>query len=91
MAGDIELTGSDQNFDEFSATDSSPTYVVSQRRLNHIRRYISFNLADPGYGATSLPTSHSARTTHWTSTRRGTLGVEIATMLRPSRAVRQFQ
>jgi hypothetical protein len=48
-AGDLESTGSDQGFDEFSAADSSLAYVVGQRRLKTIRRYIGFNYADPGY------------------------------------------
>jgi hypothetical protein len=51
-AGDLELTGSVQDFDEFSgaATAHSPTYVVGQSGLNHLRHYIGFSYADPNGG-----------------------------------------
>jgi hypothetical protein len=49
-AGDLELTGSGQDFDEFAATAPSPTYVVGQSGLNQIRRYIGYNYADPDGG-----------------------------------------
>jgi hypothetical protein len=51
-AGDFELTGSAQDFDEFSgaATAHSPTYVVGQSGLNHMRHYIGYSYADPNGG-----------------------------------------
>jgi hypothetical protein len=51
-AGDLELTGSEQDFDEFSgaATSSSPTYVVGQSGLDHLRSYIGYSYGDPGGG-----------------------------------------
>jgi hypothetical protein len=49
-AGELELTGSALDFDEFSATASSPTYVVGQSGLNHMRRYIGYSYADPNGG-----------------------------------------
>lgn len=52
-AGDLELTGSEQVFDEFSggATSSSPTYVVGQSGLNHLRSHIGYSYSDLGGGA----------------------------------------
>jgi hypothetical protein len=51
-AGDLELTGDVQDFDEFSggATSSSPTYVVGQSGLNQLRSYIGYSYLDPGGG-----------------------------------------
>jgi hypothetical protein len=49
-AGDLELTGSVLDYDEFSATDPSPTYVVGQSGLNDMRRYIGYSYADPNGG-----------------------------------------
>ena len=51
-AGALELTGREQDFDEFSgaATSSSPTYVVGQSGLDHIRHYIGYSYGDPGGG-----------------------------------------
>jgi hypothetical protein len=51
-AGDLEFTGTSQDFDEFSgaATAHSPTYVVGQSGLDHIRHYIGFSYADPSGG-----------------------------------------
>jgi hypothetical protein len=51
-AGDLELTGSVLDFDEFSgaATAHSPTYVVGQSGLDHIRHYIGYSYGDPNGG-----------------------------------------
>jgi hypothetical protein len=49
-AGDLELTGTVQDFNEFAATDSSPTYIVGQSGLNYLRHYIGFSYADPSGG-----------------------------------------
>jgi len=51
-AGDLELTGSVQDFGEFSgaATAHSPTYVVGQSGLNQIRHYIGYSYGDPDGG-----------------------------------------
>jgi hypothetical protein len=49
-AGDLELTGTVQDFNEFAATDSSPTYIVRQSGLNYLRHYIGFSYADPSGG-----------------------------------------
>jgi hypothetical protein len=51
-AGDLELTGSVLDFDEFTgaATAHSPTYVVGQSGLDHMRGYIGYSYADPSGG-----------------------------------------
>ncbi len=52
MAGDLELTGSVLDFDEFTgaATANSPTYVVGQSGLDHMRHYIGYSYGDPNGG-----------------------------------------
>src|SRR6266542_1362658 len=52
MAGDLELTGSVLDFDEFTgaATANSPTYVVGQSGLDHMRNYIDYSYGDPNGG-----------------------------------------
>ncbi len=51
-AGDLELSGIPQDFDEFTgaATAHSPTYVVGQSGLNHMRGYIGYSYGDPSGG-----------------------------------------
>jgi hypothetical protein len=51
-AGDLELTGTPEDFNEFTgaATAHSPTYVVGQSGLDHIRHYIGYSYADPSGG-----------------------------------------
>jgi hypothetical protein len=51
-AGDLELTGGADDYDEFTgaATAHSPTYVVGQSGLNHVRHYIGYSYADPNGG-----------------------------------------
>jgi hypothetical protein len=51
-AGELEFTGGVEDSNEFAATVSSPTYVVGQSGLDHVRRYIGYNHADPGDGVT---------------------------------------
>jgi hypothetical protein len=51
-AGDLELTGSALDFDEFTgaATAHSPTYVVGQSGPNDVRHYIGYSYGDPNGG-----------------------------------------
>lgn len=51
-AGDLELTGSAQDYDEFSgaSTAHSPAYVVGQSGLDRIRHYIGYSYDDPNGG-----------------------------------------
>jgi hypothetical protein len=53
MAGDLELSGNGQiDTDEFTgaATAYSPTYVVGQSGLDHMRHYIGYSYGDPSGG-----------------------------------------
>jgi len=52
MAGDVELTGTEWDYDEFSgaATAPSPVYVVGQSGLDRIRPYIGYSYGDPSGG-----------------------------------------
>jgi Trypsin-like peptidase domain len=49
IVGKIELTGTERDFDEFTgaATSHSPTYVVGQSGLDHVRHYIGYSYGDP--------------------------------------------
>ena len=51
-AGELQLTGTAQDYIEFTgaATAHSPTYVVGQDGLDHVRHYIGYSYADPDGG-----------------------------------------
>jgi hypothetical protein len=51
-AGELEQSGGPEDFNEFTgaATAHSPTYVVGQSGLNHMRHYIGYSYADPSGG-----------------------------------------
>jgi hypothetical protein len=51
-AGDLEFTGTTLDYNEFTgaATAHSPTYVVGQDGLDHVRHYIGYSYADPNGG-----------------------------------------
>ncbi len=51
-AGELELAGNTEDYNEFTgaATAHSPTYVVGQSGLNHMRHYIGYSYADPDGG-----------------------------------------
>ena len=51
-AGDIEMYGTSEDYNEFTgaATAHSPTYVVGQDGLDHVRHYIGYSYADPNGG-----------------------------------------
>jgi hypothetical protein len=51
-AGELELGGDPEDYNEFTgaATAHSPTYVVGQSGLNHMRHYIGYSYADPNGG-----------------------------------------